>query len=92
MTLQLIFFWIFHTYSGVLRYSSYVDASKLLMAVLLNIGIISLTNFLVFISIGNKMFYYSTLLIYGVLSFLLLFILRLAVKSIYDYLLRIQGR
>ena len=85
MTLQLIFFWIFHTYSGVLRYSSYVDATKLLMAVLLNIGIISLTNFLVFISTGNKMFYYSTLLIYGVLSFLLLFILRLAVKSIYDY-------
>jgi FlaA1/EpsC-like NDP-sugar epimerase len=92
MTLQVFFFWIFHTYSGVLRYSSYVDASKLLMAVFLNIGIIAITNFIVFMSTTNKMFYYSTLIIYGVLSFLLLFILRLAVKSIYDYFTQNSGQ
>jgi FlaA1/EpsC-like NDP-sugar epimerase len=92
ITLQVFFFWIFHTYSGVLRYSSYVDASKLLMAVFLNIGIIAITNFVVFMSTTNKMFYYSTLMIYGVLSFLLLFILRLAVKSIYDYFTQNSGQ
>jgi len=92
MTLQVFSFWIFHTYSGVLRYSSYVDASKLLMAVSLNIGILSITNFVIFISTSNKMFYYSTLMIYGVLSFLLLFILRLAVKSIYDYFTQNSGQ
>jgi len=92
MTLQVFSFWIFHTYSGVLRYSSYVDASKLLMAVSLNIGILSITNFIIFISTSNKMFYYSTLMIYGVLSFLLLFILRLAVKSIYDYFTQNSGQ
>src|ERR1035437_6947352 len=41
---QIFFFWIFHTYSGVLRYSSYVDATKLLLAVFFNIGILSLTR------------------------------------------------
>jgi len=92
MTLQVFSFWIFHTYSGVLRYSSYVDASKLLMAVSLNVGILSITNFAIFISTSNKMFYYSTLMIYGVLSFLLLFILRLAVKSIYDYFTQNSGQ
>ena len=92
MTLQVFSFWIFHTYSGVLRYSSYVDASKLLMAVSLNIGILSITNFVIFISTSNKMFYCSTLMIYGVLSFLLLFILRLAVKSIYDYFTQNSGQ
>jgi len=92
MILQVFSFWIFHTYSGVLRYSSYVDASKLLMAVSLNIGILSITNFVIFISTSNKMFYYSTLMIYGVLSFLLLFILRLAVKSIYDYFTQNSGQ
>ena len=92
IALQIVFFWIFHTYSGVLRYSSYVDASKLLLAVLLNIGIISLTNFIVYLSTSNKMFYYSTLLIYAVLSFLLLFILRLAVKIIYDYFTQNSGQ
>jgi len=85
MALQIFFFWIFHTYSGVLRYSSYVDATKLLLAVFFNIGILSLTNFLVFITTSKVMFYYTTLMIYAVLSFLLLFILRLSVKSIYDY-------
>ena len=34
---QIAFFWMFHTYSGVLRYSGYVDATKLLFAVFLNI-------------------------------------------------------
>jgi FlaA1/EpsC-like NDP-sugar epimerase len=74
--LQIFFFWCFHTYSGVLRYSSYVDLIKLLLAVFINIGIISLANFIVYLSTSNVMFYYSALLIDAVLSFLLLFILR----------------
>lgn len=90
--LQLVFFWIFHTYSGVLRYSGYVDASKLLLAVSFNIGIISLGNFLVFLSTSRYMFYYTGLIIYAILSFLLLFILRLAVKTIYDYFSQNSGQ
>ena len=30
---QIFFFWLFHTYSGILRYSGFVDAAKLLFAV-----------------------------------------------------------
>jgi len=82
--LQIVFFWLFHTYSGVLRYSGYVDATKLLFAVCINVGFISALNFFYCIATSQCMFYYTTLLIYAVLSFLLLFILRLAVKSIYD--------
>jgi len=92
LILQIFFFWIFHTYSGVLRYSSYVDATKLLLAVSFNVGIISLLNFIVNITTSNLMFYYSSLLIYAVLSFLLLFILRLGVKSIYDYFTQNSGQ
>jgi FlaA1/EpsC-like NDP-sugar epimerase len=69
-----------------------VDASKLLLAVFLNIGIISLANFIVFMATSLKMFYYSTLLIYAVISFLLLFILRLGVKLIYDYYTQNSGQ
>ena len=32
--LQIFFFWVFKTYAGVLRYSGYVDAIKLLLAVI----------------------------------------------------------
>ena len=92
ISLQFVFFWVFHTYSGVLRYSSFVDATKILLAIFLNIGIISLSNFLYFLASSHKMFYYSTLLIYAVLSFLLLFILRLVVKSMYDYFTQNSGQ
>lgn len=83
--LQILFFWLFHTYSGVLRYSGYVDAAKLLLAVSFNVGVISIVNFIINLTSTYQAFYYSTLLIYAVLSFLLLFILRLFVKSLYDY-------
>lgn len=90
--LQIVLFWLFHTYSGVLRYSGYVDATKLLFAVSMNVGFISLINLIFFISISLHLFYYSTLLIYGVLSFLMLFIVRLTVKSIYDYFTQNSGQ
>ena len=92
MVLQIIFFWLFHTYSGVLRYSSYVDATKLLLAVSVNVALISFINLILFFTTGYHFFYYSALLIYGILSFLLLFILRLTVKTIYDYFTQNSGQ
>ncbi len=92
LILQVFFFWIFHTYSGVLRYSGFVDAAKLLFAVILNVLILVLANFIVFKSVSFYLFYYSSLLIYAILSFLLLFFLRLAVKNIYDYFTENSGQ
>jgi FlaA1/EpsC-like NDP-sugar epimerase len=85
LVVQIFFFWIFHTYSGVLRYSGFVDATKLLFAVSFNVGLISLINFTIFKMTTLVVVYYTALLFYGVIAFLLLFGLRLAVKTIYDY-------
>ena len=90
--LQVVFFWIFHTYSGVLRYSGYVDAVKLLLAVFLNIGVISVFNYIFYIFTDTCLFYYTPLLVYAILSFLFLFIIRLIVKSIYDYFTQNSGQ
>ncbi|MDR3652664.1 MAG: nucleoside-diphosphate sugar epimerase/dehydratase [Paludibacter sp.] len=92
IVLQIIFFWIFHTYSGVLRYSGYVDAAKLLLAVCFNTVLISIINFVVYSITANHMFYYSGLIMYPILSFLLLFILRLFVKTMYDYFSQNSGQ
>lgn len=89
---QIIFFWVFHTYSGVLRYSGYVDAAKLLFAVFLNVGLLAVVNLIAFVSSSSLFFYYSSLSIYAILSFLLLFILRLGVKTIYDYFTQNSGQ
>jgi FlaA1/EpsC-like NDP-sugar epimerase len=90
--LQIIFFWIFHTYSGVLRYSGYVDATKLLLAVLFNVGILSAANLIFFNATSTYLFFYFALLIYAVLSFLLLFIVRLSVKTVYDFFTENSGQ
>jgi FlaA1/EpsC-like NDP-sugar epimerase len=92
MGFQIGFFWIFRTYSGVLRYSSYVDATKLLLAVSINVLFLSTVNYIMFLSYSIVLFYYSGLLIYGIVSFLLLFILRLSVKSIYDFFSQNTGQ
>ncbi|MEI6753361.1 MAG: nucleoside-diphosphate sugar epimerase/dehydratase [Paludibacter sp.] len=92
ISFQIVFFWIFHTYSGVLRYSGYVDAAKLLLAVIINLIVVSITNVLIYLYTGNYGFYFSVLIIYSVLSFLFLFMLRLIVKTIYDYFSQNSGQ
>ena len=89
---QICFFWAFHTYSGVLRYSGYVDAAKLLFAVFSNTVLLFVVNYVAYQTLSNYIFNYSALIIYAVLSFLLLFFLRLGVKSIYDYFTQNSGQ
>ena len=83
---QLILFRAFHTYSGVLRYSSFVDAIKIFFAILINVMLVSLVNFLLFSMSKGIIFYFAELIVYGILAFLLLFMMRLTIKTMYDYL------
>lgn len=92
LSLQIFFFWIFHTYSGVLRYSSYVDAAKLLFAVSANMVLIAIINIAVVEIKGNPIFHYSGLLLYSGFSFLFLFFLRLGAKTIFDYFSQNGGK
>ena len=86
MVFQIILFWSFHTYSGVLRYSSFVDAIKIFFSVTINVLIITLIN-LVLTSLSNGVFVsYAELIVYGILSFLFMFLVRLLGKTSYDYL------
>lgn len=85
ITFQIIFFWLFHTYSGVLRYSGYVDAAKLLFAVIFSGGVLSIVNLFVFLTQSTTLFFYTSLLTYSIIAYLLLFSLRLAAKTFYDY-------
>ena len=89
---QIVFFWIFHTYSGVLRYSSYVDAAKLFLAVFLNLISLLIINFLIEFSSGSTLFYTWPLVIYAVVAFFFLFSLRLGVKLIYDFFTQNSGQ
>jgi len=62
---QIVFFWIFHTYSGVLRYSGYVDAAKLLLAVFSNVAFLTVSALLIKAVYGFEVFYYTGLFLYA---------------------------
>ncbi len=84
LIVQTLFFWCFHTYSGIIRYSTFVDIIKVLSAVFSCAGILLVTNFVSRLYFGNHLFLNTALLIYALLAFTLLFCLRVGVKTIYD--------
>lgn len=91
LSLQMIFFWIFHTYSGILRYSTFVDTIKVLLAVC-STGITTLViNYVwVFLS-GHKVLLNTTPLIYIFVAFLLLFCLRVGTKTLFETVIQNSG-
>lgn len=91
VAVQLISFIIFRTYAGIIRYSTFVDIIKVLMAIILTSGLILITNLLCKLFGDVKPFLSSTLLIYLPTAFVLLFCLRVGVKTIYDVLVQRGG-
>lgn len=91
LALQIFFFWVFHTYSGVLRYSGYVDAVKLLFAVCSTVLVILIVNVFIINTWDVHPFFISGLIFYAVIAFVLLFLLRLAAKTIYDFFIQNSG-
>ena len=82
---QVVFFWLFHTYSGILRYSGFIDAAKLFVAVFANVILFIVINLITTFVFNIKIYHYVTLLFYGVLASFCLFIIRLVVKNTFDY-------
>ncbi len=82
---QIFFYWLFHTYSGVLRYSTLVDTAKLFLAVAINALIFLIANFIAEYFFNTYIYDYIAIFLYGILTFSLLFAVRLIVKSSFDY-------
>jgi len=85
---NVFFFWIFRTYSGIIRHSSYIDALKLFFSQFSIFVIVVLLN-VVFLLLGKQKIYLTTgAFINAVLSFSFLFVFRMLVKQTFDLLFR----
>ncbi len=82
--LNVFFFWLFRTYSGIIRHSSFIDAIKLGFATFSTFLVLIVVNYTVLIVGGNKIFMNTGLLINFVLSFATLFVYRILVKQIFE--------
>lgn len=87
MLAQCIFFWVFHTYSGILRYSTFVDTVKVALAVGSTAGILIAANLILKHALHQTApFLTSILLIYIFVGITLLFGWRVSIKTIFEYI------
>tara|TARA_R110000868_G_scaffold118059_1_gene313266 strand:- start:203 stop:2059 length:1857 start_codon:yes stop_codon:yes gene_type:complete len=77
-------FWLFRTYSGIIRHSSYIDAVKLLFSQMAVLVLFIMSNFAFEFVYGSKVFLNTGLFINMVLSFCGLFLYRVVVKQTFE--------
>lgn len=86
MIVQTIFFWTFHTYSGILRYSTFVDTIKVSLSVLITGVIMIITNIFTQYVLQKNLFLNSVLAIYIFVGITLLFAWRVIIKTVFEYI------
>jgi FlaA1/EpsC-like NDP-sugar epimerase len=82
--INIFFFWLFRTYSGIIRHSSYVDAVKILFSQTSVLVFFLFFNFLFELLFKEKAFLNTALFINIVLSFCGLFLYRVIVKQTFE--------
>lgn len=81
---NMFFFWLFRTYSGIIRHSSFIDAMKLLFSQTAVLVFLLFFNFLYEMLYHDKVFQNTGLFINIVLSFCGLFVYRVIVKQTFE--------
>ncbi|WP_409559631.1 polysaccharide biosynthesis protein [Flavobacterium sp. TR2] len=84
ITVNVFFFWLFRTYSGIIRHSSYIDAIKLLFSQMSVLVFFLFINLIFELYTGHKAFLNTALFINLVLSFCGLFLYRVIVKQTFE--------
>jgi len=81
---NLAFFWLFRTYSGIIRHSSYIDAVKIFVALFLNTFTLIIVNEVFYWLQGHKLFMNAALFINFIFTFCALFVYRIVVKQTFE--------
>ncbi|MFV8465670.1 polysaccharide biosynthesis protein [Flavobacterium sp. LB1P62] len=82
--INIFFFWLFRTYSGIIRHSSYIDAVKLLFSQMAVLVLFLFLNFGYELFYGQKAFLNTAFFINIVLSFCGLFLYRVIIKRTFE--------
>lgn len=89
--INVFFFWLFRTYSGIIRHSSYIDAVKLLFSQMAVLVLFLFFNFGYELLYGAKAFLNTAFFINIVLSFCGLFLYRVIIKQTFEIYFSEQG-
>lgn len=90
LLLSLVFFFLafrlFHTYSGVVRFSSFVDLARIVAATLAGSALTSITSLIISFTDFQAVIFpdFATSAVLFVIASFLMFIVRIIVKTLYD--------
>ncbi len=84
IVINIFFFWIFKTYSGIIRYSSNVDALKLFFSQSFTFVTVLIVNFSLIFTYHAKLFLNTGVFLNSILSFSILFLYRILVKEVFE--------
>jgi FlaA1/EpsC-like NDP-sugar epimerase len=82
--LNIFSFWLFRTYSGIIRHSSYIDAVKIFISLVFANIVMVVINYTNYFMHGSKMFMNTSLFINLILTFSVLFLYRIIVKQSFE--------
>ena len=91
MTIQMMAFWAFHTYSGILRYSTFIDTVKVLLSNICTGAVLVAVNLIMDYTTGSHPLLNTVLTIYVPMAFVMLFSLRVGVKTLSETFEQNQG-
>ena len=92
MGIQAIMFWIFHTYAGILRYSTFIDTIKAMLSIIAAGVVYIAINYIALAITGQKPFYTSQAIIYMLLAFVGMFCLRVGTKTMFEFARSTSGQ
>jgi len=85
MSIAVFFMFMFRTYAGIIRHSTFIDLFKLFLAIFSTTLVVGLVTFGYFLLEGKRLIYMSIpfLVLFSASSFILLFLFRLTVKEFF---------
>ncbi|MFI0492343.1 nucleoside-diphosphate sugar epimerase/dehydratase, partial [Flavobacterium sp.] len=84
LSINIFFFWLFRTYSGIIRHSSFTDAIKLFFSQVSVLVFFLFFNFVFDLFFQEKIFKNTALFINIVISFCGLFLYRVIIKQAFE--------
>ncbi|MBE9489973.1 MAG: polysaccharide biosynthesis protein [Bacteroidetes bacterium] len=86
LSVTLFYFFVFKTYSGIIRHSTFTDILKLIISSFFTAASILIFNYLYSLQYDDKVFITTSILLYMFVSFTILLLFRIAVKESYQFL------
>ena len=86
MVIQVLCFWGFHTYSGILRFSTFVDATKVVFAVAVASAVPTILNSIIRYATDHSLLLNSVFYTYIFVAIVLLVCWRVTVKLSFEYM------